>query len=113
MIRGRRTAVLAGGVALTLALAGCAAGQGGSGDGGGGGGGGAQGNRPDIPAITNLPVPPDAAKPAGNGQAVCSGVSLAYAGAETGPNAQLGVNIVNGVKLAVDQHNKALSLIHI
>jgi branched-chain amino acid transport system substrate-binding protein len=60
-----------------------------------------------LPVVSSLPVPPDAANPAGNGQAKCSGVTLAYAGAESGSNAQLGVNIYNGVQLAINQHNEA------
>src|SRR5438132_8230582 len=35
-----------------------------------------------------------------------TGVKIGFFGALTGPNAQLGINIDNGVKLAVDQHNK-------
>lgn len=34
------------------------------------------------------------------------GISIGFFGALTGPDANLGVNINNGVKLAVDQHNK-------
>lgn len=49
----------------------------------------------------------DAADPAGDGKATCSGVSLAMAGALTGPNAALGINILNGAKLALKQHNDA------
>ena len=46
--------------------------------------------------------------PAGDGNAKCdSTVTLGYIGAETGPNAQLGINIYNGIQLAIDQHNKA------
>ena len=45
--------------------------------------------------------------PAGDGNAKCSGVTIAYIGALTGPNAALGISIKNGAKLAVDQHNKA------
>ncbi|MGN8129826.1 branched-chain amino acid ABC transporter substrate-binding protein [Paenarthrobacter sp. 22069] len=46
--------------------------------------------------------------PAGDGKATCPATTtLAYAGAQTGPNAQLGVNIFNGIQLAIDQHNKA------
>lgn len=102
LFRSRRAAVLAGGVAVTLALAGCAANQGGEEQQGG------QGNRPDIPAVTSLPVPANAATPQGNGQAQCAPTTtLTYAGALTGSNAQLGVNIVNGVQLAVNQHNQA------
>lgn len=49
-----------------------------------------------------------AADPAGAGNATCpAGTAIAMAGALTGPNAALGINIVNGVKLAIDQHNKA------
>ena len=33
-------------------------------------------------------------------------VTLGFIGAQTGDNAQLGINISNGVKLAVDQYNK-------
>lgn len=47
------------------------------------------------------------ADPAGDGSATCSGISLGMMGALTGPNAALGQNIVNGVKLAVDTHNAA------
>ncbi|PFG50743.1 amino acid/amide ABC transporter substrate-binding protein (HAAT family) [Amycolatopsis sulphurea] len=49
----------------------------------------------------------DAADPAGDGKAQCSPVSLAYAGTINGANAALGQNILDGAKLAVDQHNKA------
>ncbi|MGA8112740.1 MAG: branched-chain amino acid ABC transporter substrate-binding protein [Actinocatenispora sp.] len=34
------------------------------------------------------------------------GSKIAFFGARTGPNANLGINIYNGVKLAVDQYNK-------
>src|SRR4029077_10055226 len=52
--------------------------------------------------------PAKAADPAGDGKATCApGTTIAFAGALTGPNAALGINIVNGVKLALDQHNKA------
>ena len=47
------------------------------------------------------------ADPAGDGKAKCSNVSIAMAGALTGGDAALGINIVDGVKLALDQHNKA------
>ncbi|MFF4596283.1 branched-chain amino acid ABC transporter substrate-binding protein [Amycolatopsis sp. CA-161197] len=49
----------------------------------------------------------DAADPAGDGKAQCSPTSIAYAGTINGANAALGINILNGAKLAVDQHNKA------
>ncbi|HEY0118065.1 MAG TPA: branched-chain amino acid ABC transporter substrate-binding protein [Cellulomonas sp.] len=48
-----------------------------------------------------------AADPAGDGKATCSGVSIAMMGALTGANAALGQNILNGVTLAVDEHNTA------
>lgn len=49
----------------------------------------------------------DAADPAGDGKAQCAPTSIAYAGTINGANAALGQNILNGTKLAVDQHNKA------
>ena len=56
-------------------------------------------------------VPPPeqaaAADPAGDGKAQCPPVSLAMAGALNGPDAQLGINIKNGIQLAVDKHNAA------
>lgn len=45
--------------------------------------------------------------PAGNGKATCSGVNIGMAGALTGPNAALGINIIDGMKVALDVHNKA------
>lgn len=100
MSRVRAARVLTVAAALSLALGACAAKENSS-----GGGGGA--NKVDIPAVSNLPVPQNAADPAGDGKATCKGVTIAYAGAESGPNAQLGVNIRNGVEYAVDRHNKA------
>ena len=47
------------------------------------------------------------ADPAGDGKAKCSGVKLGFAGAQTGDNAALGINILNGMKTAIDKHNKA------
>jgi branched-chain amino acid transport system substrate-binding protein len=44
--------------------------------------------------------------PAGDGNAKCSGVSIAYIGALTGANAALGIAISDGAKLAMEQHNK-------
>jgi branched-chain amino acid transport system substrate-binding protein len=40
------------------------------------------------------------------GQAAGGSVKLGFFGALTGPNAQLGINIKNGAKLAVDQYNQ-------
>lgn len=76
------------------------------------GGGSSSGNsgttRVDLPAVTSIPVPKNAVLPAGDGKAKCaSTTTLAYIGAETGANAQLGINIFNGIQLAIDQHNKA------
>ena len=68
----------------------------------------AGGNLNDLPAQTSIPVPADAANPAGDGKATCpDGTTVAYIGAMTGPNAQLGINIYNGAQLAIDAHNKA------
>ncbi|HEY2174972.1 MAG TPA: hypothetical protein VGH85_14285, partial [Mycobacteriales bacterium] len=39
------------------------------------------------------------------GSSSSSNLSLAFMGAQTGPNAQLGINISDGAKLAVNQHN--------
>jgi branched-chain amino acid transport system substrate-binding protein len=47
------------------------------------------------------------ADPAGDGKAQCPPVSLAMAGALTGPDAALGINIKNGAQLAIDKHNAA------
>jgi branched-chain amino acid transport system substrate-binding protein len=54
--------------------------------------------------------PPDtgtAADPAGDGKATCPPVSIAMAGALTGADAALGINIKDGVQLAIDKHNAA------
>jgi branched-chain amino acid transport system substrate-binding protein len=54
--------------------------------------------------------PPEGVKPlnpAGDGKAQCPPLSLAMAGALNGPDAALGINIKNGIQLAVDQHNAA------
>lgn len=49
-----------------------------------------------------------AVSPAGAGNATCAaGTSIAMAGALTGPNAALGLNILYGAQLAADEHNKA------
>nr|WP_090274946.1 branched-chain amino acid ABC transporter substrate-binding protein [Mycolicibacterium komanii]CRL67898.1 branched-chain amino acid ABC transporter periplasmic protein [Mycolicibacterium komanii] len=47
------------------------------------------------------------ADPAGDGNAQCPPVSIAMAGALNGPDAALGINIKNGIQLAVDKHNGA------
>jgi len=62
----------------------------------------------NIPAISKVDVPPGAVLPKGDGKATCAATTtLAYAGAQTGPNAQLGINIFNGIQLAINQHNAA------
>ena len=48
-----------------------------------------------------------AADPAGDGTATCVPVKIAMAGALNGPDAALGINIKNGVQLALDKHNAA------
>ena len=47
------------------------------------------------------------ADPAGDPSAKCDPVTIAMAGALTGPNAALGINILNGATLAIDAHNAA------
>ena len=47
------------------------------------------------------------ADPSGDGKATCPPVSIAMAGALNGPDAALGINIKNGVQLAIDKHNAA------
>jgi branched-chain amino acid transport system substrate-binding protein len=72
------------------------------------GGGSAAPTKVNLPAITSIAVPAGAVLPAGDGKGKCaSTTTLAYIGAETGANAALGINIFNGIKLAIDQHNKA------
>jgi len=73
-----------------------------------GGGSGSGTSKVNLPAVTSVPVPANAVLPAGDGKAKCdSTTTLGYVGAETGANAQLGINIFNGMQLAIDQHNKA------
>jgi len=97
---------LAAAATLGMLLGGCAnqaATPGGSTSGSGGGS-----TTVNIPALTSIDTPKDAVLPAGNGKATCpSTTTLAYIGAETGANAQLGINIFNGIQLAINQHNKA------
>lgn len=62
----------------------------------------------DIPAIKTIETAKDVVKAAGKGGAKCDeNTTLAYVGAQTGPNAQLGVNIYNGIQQAIDEHNGA------
>ncbi len=98
------------GIALTLAavaLAGCA-----NDSSAGGKSGSTAGDTnsaiKQLPTVADIAVPSDAVDPAGDGKATCAaGTTLGYVGAQTGPNAQLGINISNGVQLAVNDHNKA------
>ena len=57
----------------------------------------------EVKAATGT-VPAD---PAGDGKATCAPVKIAMAGALNGPDAALGINIKNGVQLALDKHNAA------
>ena len=102
MLRKKVTIGAAVAASVALLLAGCAnqPSTGGSTNG--------NSSKVNIPAITSVDVPKDAVLPAGDGKATCpAGLTIGYVGAETGPNAQLGINIYNGVQLAIDQHNKA------
>ncbi len=101
------------GAAAALALTGCSDKSTGSGSDATGTGSGGLSIQPVMQVDTagkEVPKtdPAKAADPAGDGKATCApGTSVAMAGALTGPDAALGINIVNGVKLALDQHNKA------
>ncbi|MDE9366003.1 branched-chain amino acid ABC transporter substrate-binding protein [Luteipulveratus sp. YIM 133132] len=92
--------------ALALLLAGCAndSSDGGATSDGGGGGGSAK----VLPAQSSIETPAGAVKAAGDGKGKCAaGTTIAYVGAMTGDNAQLGINIYNGVQQAINEHNKA------
>ncbi len=105
MNRKRVMTTLAAAATLGMLMAGCAntaAPEGGSSSASGGG------TAVDIPALTTIDTPKDAVLPAGDGQATCPATTtLAYVGAQTGANAQLGINIFNGVQLAINEHNAA------
>ncbi|WP_431957925.1 branched-chain amino acid ABC transporter substrate-binding protein [Nocardia lijiangensis] len=112
--RSRSTrGVLVIGAAAALVLTGCSDKSTGSGSDATGTGSGGLSIQPVMQVDTagkEVPKtdPAKAADPAGDGKATCApGTSVAMAGALTGPDAALGINIVNGVKLALDQHNKA------
>ncbi|MGN6523694.1 MAG: branched-chain amino acid ABC transporter substrate-binding protein, partial [Actinomycetes bacterium] len=48
----------------------------------------------------------DSGSSSGSGGSSSGGtVTIGFMGAQTGPNAQLGINISNGVELAIEQHN--------
>ncbi|BBX08405.1 branched-chain amino acid ABC transporter substrate-binding protein [Mycolicibacterium aichiense] len=80
-----------------------------------GGGNSAQGDLKIVEQVqidqNGAEVKPDAgatpADPAGDGKATCPPVSIAMAGALNGPDAALGINIKDGVQLAIDKHNAA------
>ncbi|PSS43292.1 branched-chain amino acid ABC transporter substrate-binding protein [Arthrobacter woluwensis] len=104
MYRKKALSVMATAVALGMVMSGCAN-QSGSGSTATSGG---DGSKVNIPAISKVDVPAAAVLPAGDGKGKCPATTtIAYAGAETGPNAQLGINIFNGIQLAVNQHNAA------
>jgi branched-chain amino acid transport system substrate-binding protein len=103
MYRKKVITAWAAAATLTLALSGCAnqAGPAPSETSGASG-------KVNIPAISKVDVPSGAVLPKGDGKATCAATTtLAYAGAQTGANAQLGVNIFNGIQLAINQHNAA------
>jgi len=116
MRRSLPTAAVALAMASSLLVAGCASKDD---SGGGGSTGGATTSSADLsiqPVVqidqSGKEVPAadasNAADPAGDGQATCaSTTTIAMAGALTGPNAALGINIIDGAKVAVDAHNKA------
>lgn len=96
----KKKVLVAASMALGLALAGCANTEGGGEDTGA--------DRVDLPVIESIDTPADAILPAGDGNATCPDTTtLTYIGAQTGPNAQLGINIYNGVQQAIDEHNAA------
>ncbi|MFT4081320.1 MAG: branched-chain amino acid ABC transporter substrate-binding protein [Nocardioides sp.] len=100
-----KLAAAVGAVALVAAACGTAATD--SDSSGGSSGGTSSSGLNDLAVETSVTVPKDAADPAGDGKATCdSSTTLAYIGAETGPNAQLGINIYNGVQQAITEHNK-------
>jgi branched-chain amino acid transport system substrate-binding protein len=62
---------------------------------------------PSIEADPAPAAPSDAVLPAGDGNGKCDNVAIAYIGTIAGASAALGLNILNGVKLAVQEHNEA------
>ncbi len=106
MNRKRVMTTMAAVAAFGMLLGGCAnqsapGGTSSSSDGGGG-------TAIEIPALTSIDTPKDAVLPAGDGKATCPATTtLAYVGAQTGANAQLGINIFQGVQLAINEHNAA------
>jgi branched-chain amino acid transport system substrate-binding protein len=116
MRRSLPTAAVAVAMASALLVAGCASKD------DSGGGGGSTGSTTSSGALSIQPVvqidesgkevpatdASNAADPAGDGKAKCAATTtIAMAGALTGPNAALGINIIDGAKVAVEAHNKA------
>ena len=100
MITKTSLRLAAAAAASAVALAGCAnSGSGGSDSGAAAG--------VDLPTVSKVDTPAKPVSPKGDGRAKCSNVTIGYIGAVTGDNAQLGVNIYNGVQLAIDEHNAA------
>ncbi|WP_030105619.1 branched-chain amino acid ABC transporter substrate-binding protein [Actinoalloteichus caeruleus] len=95
-----RLRILAVAATASLTLAGCA--QGGNEE-------PAEGGAATNDSAAAAPdAPTDAVLPAGDGTGECEdGVSIAYIGTIAGQNAALGVAILNGVRLAVEEHNEA------
>ncbi|HEX4442421.1 MAG TPA: branched-chain amino acid ABC transporter substrate-binding protein [Galbitalea sp.] len=101
MIKKRIIVGAAALAAIGLALAGCA-------NTGSATGGSTAAPKINLKVLTSISTPADAVLPKGDGTAKCAaGTTLAYVGAETGANAALGINIYNGVQLAITQHNAA------
>ncbi|WP_405180505.1 branched-chain amino acid ABC transporter substrate-binding protein [Nocardia sp. NBC_01377] len=97
------------GAAAALVLSGCSDK---STDNGGGGGSADLSIQPVVQLDTEGNEVPasdggTAADPAGDGKAKCAPLTIGMAGPLTGGNAALGINVVMGVKLALDKHNKA------
>lgn len=106
--RGRVVRAVVIGAAAALALAGCSDKSGDNGN----GGGASLTIQPLVQVDADGKEVPSAdtsaaADPAGDGKSKCAPQTIAMAGPLTGPNANLGLNIVRGVKLALEQHNKA------
>lgn len=102
MNKKRIITTVAAAAALGILLAGCAN------AGGTTGASSTPSNKVVLKALTSLTMPANAVLPKGDGKAQCAATTtLGYVGAETGANAQLGINIYNGVQLAITQHNAA------
>ncbi|WP_330181857.1 branched-chain amino acid ABC transporter substrate-binding protein [Nocardia sp. NBC_01503] len=107
-----RAVVIGAAAVLALGIAGCSSKSTDNNSGGGGNGGSSLTISPlvqidkdgkEVASADNSA----AANPASDGKDSCAPQTIAMSGPLTGPNANLGLNIVRGVKLALDQHNKA------